>query len=63
MGEWLDGGSEEKNVDLVNGEVQETPQGVSDIGTKACADNAVPGRPICCIKVLHKRREISHQIS
>lgn len=52
MGKWLNGSSEEKNVDLINGEVQETSQGVSDIGTKACADNAVPSRPICCIKIL-----------
>jgi hypothetical protein len=52
MGKWLDSGSEEKNVDLINREVQETSQGVSDVGAKACADNAVPSRPICCIKIL-----------
>lgn len=65
LSKWLDGSSEEKNVGLVNGEVQETSQWVSDIGTKACADNAVPRRPICCIEILRitKKMEIKNQSS
>jgi hypothetical protein len=58
IAQWLDSSSEKKNVDLVNGEVQETSHGVSNIGTKACADNAVPSRPIRCVKILRAKKEL-----
>lgn len=48
-------------MDLVNGEVEEAAERVSDVGAEACAHDAVPRGSVGGVKLLEQGGKARHQ--